>query len=43
MCKKCPVEAIIGEKKQARILFRTDVLGGGMCIDSCKFERITVS
>lgn len=41
--RKCPVEAIVGEKRQAHYIVQDKCIRCGMCVDSCKFEAITVS
>lgn len=40
--RKCPVEAIMGEKKQAHYIIQDRCIRCGMCVDSCKFEAIDV-
>jgi len=41
--RKCPVEAIIGEKKQAHYIIQDKCIRCGMCVDSCKFEAIEIN
>ncbi|MPW25069.1 NADH-quinone oxidoreductase subunit F [Alkalibaculum sp. M08DMB] len=43
VCKrKCPVEAISGEKKTIHILDQATCIKCGKCYDACKFDAITV-
>ncbi|MEI7485647.1 MAG: NADH-ubiquinone oxidoreductase-F iron-sulfur binding region domain-containing protein, partial [Ignavibacteriota bacterium] len=41
--RKCPVEAIIGEKGQAHYIIEDKCIKCGMCVDNCKFEAVLVS
>lgn len=41
--RKCPVEAIIGEKKQPHQIIQLQCTKCGMCFDSCRFEAIQVN
>ncbi|MHC4914745.1 MAG: NADH-ubiquinone oxidoreductase-F iron-sulfur binding region domain-containing protein [Planctomycetota bacterium] len=38
--KKCPVEAIAGEKKVAHEIDREKCIKCGVCLDSCKFDAV---
>jgi NADH-quinone oxidoreductase subunit F len=40
--RKCPQEAIIGEKKETHTIEQSLCIKCGICIESCKFEAITV-
>ena len=40
--RKCPVEAIIGEKGQAHYIIEDKCIKCGMCVDNCKFEAVLV-
>jgi NADH-quinone oxidoreductase subunit F len=40
-CKKvCPVEAILGDKKQAHIINTDLCIRCGLCLNTCKFDAI---
>jgi NADH-quinone oxidoreductase subunit F len=41
--RRCPVEAIMGEKKQAHYIVQDKCIRCGMCVDSCKFEAIEIN
>ena len=41
--RKCPVEAIAGEKGKAHYIIEDKCIKCGMCVDSCKFEAVLVS
>jgi len=42
MCaKKCPAEAISGEKKQPHVIDRNKCIGCGSCVATCKFGAIS--
>ncbi len=41
--RKCPVEAIVGEKKQAHHIIEEKCTKCGMCFESCKFEAININ
>ncbi len=41
--RKCPVEAIVGEKKQAHHIIEVKCTKCGMCFESCKFEAININ
>lgn len=41
--RKCPVEAIVGEKKQAHHIIELKCTKCGMCFESCRFESIMVN
>lgn len=41
--RKCPVEAIVGEKKQAHHIIEIKCTKCGMCFESCKFKAISVN
>lgn len=41
--RKCPVEAIVGEKKQAHHIIQLKCSKCGMCFESCRFEAINVN
>ncbi|MDQ7816069.1 MAG: NADH-ubiquinone oxidoreductase-F iron-sulfur binding region domain-containing protein [Melioribacteraceae bacterium] len=41
--RKCPVEAIVGEKKQVHHIIELKCTKCGMCFESCRFEAITVN
>jgi len=41
--RKCPVEAIMGEKKQPHQIIQLQCTKCGMCFDSCRFEAIQVN
>lgn len=41
--RKCPVEAIVGEKKQAHHIIELKCTKCGMCFESCRFQAITVN
>lgn len=38
--RKCPSEAIMGEKKQAHYIVEDKCIKCGMCLDSCKFDAV---
>ena len=41
VCKrKCPVDAIIGEKKQPHVINQETCIKCGACLDSCRFDAI---
>ncbi len=40
--RKCPVDAIIGSKKQAHFIVDTKCIGCGVCFDVCKFNAVNV-
>lgn len=40
--KKCPVNAIIGTKKQAHFINNSKCIGCGACYEACKFNAILV-
>ena len=40
--KRCPVDAIMGEKKQPHVLIKEKCIGCGSCIESCKFDAISL-
>jgi ferredoxin len=40
--KKCPQEAITGEKKQPHQLEQTKCIKCGICYDACKFDAIVI-
>lgn len=40
--RKCPVEAIVGEKGQAHYIVEDKCIKCGMCVDNCKFEAVIV-
>lgn len=41
--RKCPVEAIVGEKGQAHYIIADKCIRCGMCLESCRFEAINVN
>jgi NADH:ubiquinone oxidoreductase subunit F (NADH-binding)/ferredoxin len=41
--KRCPQEAISGEKKKVHILDREKCIKCGICLDSCKFDAVEVT
>lgn len=41
--RKCPVEAIVGEKKQAHHIIELKCTKCGMCFESCRFEAISIN
>ena len=41
--KKCPVEAISGEKKKPHVINQEKCIGCGVCYDTCKFSAIKTS
>jgi NADH:ubiquinone oxidoreductase subunit F (NADH-binding) len=41
--RKCPVEAILGEKGKAHYIVEDKCIKCGMCVDNCKFEAVLVS
>lgn len=41
--RKCPVEAIVGEKKLAHYIIADKCIGCGTCLDVCRFGAITVN
>ncbi len=41
--RKCPVEAILGEKGKAHYIIEDKCIKCGMCVDNCKFEAVLVS
>nr|WP_321468074.1 NADH-ubiquinone oxidoreductase-F iron-sulfur binding region domain-containing protein [uncultured Desulfobulbus sp.] len=38
--KKCPVEAISGEKKQAHVIDQDKCIKCGVCVQACKFDAV---
>ena len=40
--KKCPQEAISGEKKQPQVIDQDKCIQCGVCRDVCKFEAVLV-
>jgi len=40
--RKCPQEAITGEKKKAHVLDQENCIKCGICYDGCKFEAIVI-
>jgi len=40
--KKCPEEAVSGEKKEPHIIDQDDCIKCGICYDACKFDAIKV-
>jgi len=41
--KKCPVEAISGERKKAHEIDQAKCIKCGVCMEACKFDAITLS
>ncbi len=41
--RKCPVEAIVGEKGKAHYIIEDKCIKCGMCVDNCKFDAVLVS
>ncbi len=41
--RRCPVEAIVGDKGQAHYIVEDKCIKCGMCVDNCKFEAVLVS
>lgn len=41
--KKCPAEAIIGEKKQPHLVVDVKCIKCGMCVETCRFDAIKVN
>ncbi len=41
--KKCPNEAILGEKGQAHYIVQDKCIQCGMCFDSCRFKAISIN
>ncbi|HOI30066.1 MAG TPA: NADH-ubiquinone oxidoreductase-F iron-sulfur binding region domain-containing protein [Melioribacteraceae bacterium] len=41
--RKCPVEAIVGEKKQAHHIIELKCTKCGMCFESCRFNAIAIN
>ncbi|MEW6194799.1 MAG: NADH-ubiquinone oxidoreductase-F iron-sulfur binding region domain-containing protein [Bacteroidota bacterium] len=41
--RKCPAEAIVGEKKQVHHIIELKCTKCGMCFESCRFEAINVN
>ncbi|MDP3445038.1 MAG: NADH-ubiquinone oxidoreductase-F iron-sulfur binding region domain-containing protein, partial [Ignavibacteria bacterium] len=41
--KKCPSEAIIGEKKQPHQIIQAQCIKCGMCFETCRLEAIAVN
>jgi Fe-S-cluster-containing hydrogenase component 2 len=40
--KRCPADAITGEKKQPHLIDQEKCTQCGVCLDSCRFEAIWV-
>jgi ferredoxin len=40
--RKCPVDAIIGEKNHPHYIIAEKCIRCGMCFDSCRFEAVSV-
>jgi len=41
--RKCPVEAIVGEKKKAHYIIDEKCVRCGACFEVCRFEAVKVS
>lgn len=41
--KACPVNAIVGERKQAHVIEQTKCVKCGICRDTCKFDAIDIN
>ncbi len=41
--KKCPVDAIIGSRKEPHFIIEDKCISCGVCFDVCKFNAITIS
>ncbi|MBI9073328.1 MAG: 4Fe-4S binding protein [Melioribacteraceae bacterium] len=41
--RKCPVDAIVGDKKQPHYIIESKCIKCGMCVESCKFDAVAVN
>ncbi len=41
--KKCPADAIIGNKKTPHFIIQDKCIGCGTCVDVCRFDAVTVN
>ncbi|MBN2424044.1 MAG: NADH-quinone oxidoreductase subunit NuoF [Calditrichaceae bacterium] len=41
--RRCPVDAIVGEKKMAHYILADKCIGCGTCVDVCKFNAVKVN
>ncbi len=41
--RKCPVDAIVGEKKEAHYIIADKCIGCGTCVDVCPFDAVAVN
>ena len=41
--RKCPNEAIVGEKKHPHFIIESKCIKCGMCVDTCRFDAISVN
>jgi Na+-translocating ferredoxin:NAD+ oxidoreductase RNF subunit RnfB len=41
--RKCPSEAIIGDKKQPHTIIQAKCIKCGMCVETCRFDAISTN
>jgi NADP-reducing hydrogenase subunit HndC len=41
--RKCPTQAISGERKQLHAIDQTKCIKCGVCMETCKFDAVTVA